>query len=151
MRNYPVPDGPVWQVHDDGVDAPIEHQRVISQLNVGLGILYYKEHSIAYEPLPETMIDEGQTSPTPDLVLYNPVTELMPVIIEVSHTRGQKNDLKKIIRLIEEDDYGILEGFVYNYRTNEWLRYRKDDGGIATGTSFSELLGLDLAQFLIFP
>lgn len=149
MRNYPISNGPAWQVHDDGVDAPIEHQRVISRLNVGLGILYYKDRTLAYEPLPETMIDEGQTSPTPDLVLYNPATELMPIIIEVCHTRGQKNDLKKVIRLIEDDDYGILEGFVYNYRTNEWLRYCKGDGGVATGTSFSELLSLDLAQFLV--
>ena len=94
------------------------------------------------------MIDEGQTSPTPDLVLYNPVTELMPVIIEVCRTRGQKNDLKQAIRLIEDDDYGILEGFVYNYCTNEWLRYHKGDGGVATTTFFCELSGLDLAQFL---
>ncbi|MBO0934660.1 hypothetical protein [Fibrella aquatilis] len=148
MRNYPVPDGPVWHVHDDGVNAPMDHQRVISQLNVGLGKLYYYDKAIALEPLPETMIDEGQTSPTPDLVLYDPVTELMPIIIEVCHTRGQNNDLKKVIRLIEDDDYGIQEGFVYNYRTNEWLRYRKGDGGVASASSISELVGLDLAQFL---
>ena len=95
MRNYPVPDGPVRQVHDNGVNAPIEHHRVISRLNVGLGILYCKDHAIAYEPLPETMIDRGQISPTPDLVLYNPVTERMPVIIEVCHTRGQKTISKR--------------------------------------------------------
>lgn len=148
MRNCPVSEAPVWQVNDDGVNAPLDHQRVISRLNVGLGKLYYYDKAIALEPLPETMLDEGQTSPTPDLVLYDPVAELMPVILEVCHTRGQKNDLKKIIWLIEDNEYGILEGFVYNYRTGEWLRYRKGDGGVATATSFSAVLGLDLGQFL---
>ncbi|WP_310588997.1 hypothetical protein [Fibrella forsythiae] len=60
----------------------------------------------------------------------------------------KKNDLKKIIRLIENDDYDVLEGLVYNYQANEWLRYCKGDGGVATATSFAELPGLDLAQFL---
>jgi hypothetical protein len=72
----------------------------------------------------------------------------MPIIIEVCHTRGQNNDLKKVIGLIEDNDYGILEGFVYNYRTDEWLRYRKGDGGEATQTSYSELLGLSLGTLL---
>ena len=148
MRNYPTSYDAAWQVHDHGVNAPMDHQRIISRLNVGLGILYYRERSIPYEPLPETMIDEGQSSPTPDLVLYDPVTELMPIIIEVCHVRGQQNDLKKVISLIEDSEYGVIEGFVYNYRTYEWLRYRKGDGGVATATSFSDLLQLDLGQFL---
>ena len=37
---------------------------------------------------------------------------------------------------MEEDDYGILEGFVYNYKTEKWLRYRKGDGGQAIESSF---------------
>lgn len=148
MRNYSLPNSQAWLVHDDGVNAPMDHQRVISQLNVGIGKLYYYDKTISLEPLPETMIDEGQTSPTPDLVLYNPATELIPIIIEICHTRGQNNDLKKVISLIEDNGYGVLEGFVHNYRTGEWLRYRKGDGGVATATAYSELLGLDLAQFL---
>ena len=70
------------------------------------------------------------------------------IIIEVCQTNGQRNDLRKIIRLIEEDDYGILEGFVYNYKTDEWLRYRKGDGGASTASSVSEVLGVDLGPFL---
>lgn len=88
MRNYPLPNQPAWLVHDAGVNAPMDHQRVMSQLNVGLGKLYYYDKTIGLEPLPETMIDEGQTSPTPDLVLYNPVTDLIQIIIEICHTRG---------------------------------------------------------------
>lgn len=42
-----------------GIYAPKEHQRIISQLNTGLGYLYYVEGKITLEPLPETMIDEG--------------------------------------------------------------------------------------------
>ena len=47
------------------VNAPMDHQRVISQLTVGLGKLYYYDKVISLEPLPETMIDEGRTTPTP--------------------------------------------------------------------------------------
>ena len=139
---------PVSQVNDDGANAPMRHQQVISRLHVGLGILYYKDRTLAYEPLPETRLAEGYGNPVPDVLLFDHEAEQTRLIIEVCQTNGQKNDLKKIIRLIEDDDYGIQEGFVYNYRTNEWLRYRKGDGGVATTTSFSELLGLDLAQFL---
>ncbi|WP_461114190.1 hypothetical protein [Spirosoma jeollabukense] len=56
--------------------------------------------------------------------------------------------MQKIIHLIEDDDYGILEGFVYNDKTREWFRYRKGDGGAATSSSVSELLGIDLGVFL---
>lgn len=49
---------------------------------------------------------------------------------------------------MEEDDYGILEGFVFNYKTQQWLRYRKGDGGQAIESSFSEVLQLDLNAFL---
>ena len=60
----------------------------------------------------------------------------------------QTNDLRKIIYLIDDNDYGILEGFVYNYRTNQWLRYRKGDGGVATESSVSEVLGVDLGSMV---
>ncbi|MBO0937485.1 hypothetical protein J2I47_13090 [Fibrella sp. HMF5335] len=136
-------------VHDDQVVwAPAIHQRVIAQLTTGLGILYYKEHSISLEPLPETMLDEGKASPVPDLSLCNNTTDETPIIIEVCHSKGQKEDLQKVIQLIDAELYGIMEGFVYNYKTNEWLRYCKGDGGVATTSSFSALLDLDLAQFL---
>jgi len=56
---------------DLSINAPKEHQRIISKLTTGLGVLFYHECSIDLEPLPETMIDEGQTSPVPDVSLYN--------------------------------------------------------------------------------
>lgn len=137
-------------VHEDemGVNAPMDHQRVISKLNVGLGKLFYYDKAISLEPLPETMLDEGRTSPTPDLILYDKARDHIPVIIEVCHTRGLKGDLQKVVSLIEDFPYDILEGFVYNYRTEHWFRYRKGDNGIATETSFSDILQLDLNQFL---
>lgn len=131
-----------------GVNAPMDHQRVISQLNVGLGKLYYYDKAIRLEPLPETMLDEGRTSPTPDLVLYDPNADHIPVIIEVCHTRGLKGDLEKVVSLIEDYPYDIQEGFVYNYRTGQWYRYRQGDQAVATETSYSEVLALDLNQFL---
>lgn len=86
--------------------------------------------------------------PTPDVILYDYATEQAPVIIEVTHTKSVKTDLRKVIRLMEEDDYGILEGFVFNYKTRQWLRYRKGDGGVATESSVSDVLQLDLASFV---
>lgn len=137
-------------VHEDdmGVNAPMDHQRVISKLTVGLGKLFYYDKRIALEPLPETMLDEGRTSPTPDLVLYDRNRDHIPIIIEICHTRGLKGDLQKVVSLIEDYPYDILEGFVYNYRTGQWFRYRKGDDSMATETAFSELLQLDLNSFL---
>lgn len=139
----------VWMVRDDmGVNAPMDHQRAISMLNVGLGKLYYYDKTITLEPLPETMVDEGKTSPTPDLILYDRAADRIPIIIEICHTRGQKGDLEKVVSLIEDYPYDIQEGFVFNYKTDQWLRYRKGDQAEATETSFSEILNLDLDQFL---
>lgn len=131
-----------------GVNAPITHQRVISKLHVELGVLYYHRKSIAYEPLPETMLGEGISSPTPDLILYDAETEQTRVIIEVCHTRAVKSDLDKVIRLVEGGLYGILEGFVYNYKTAEWYRYRLGNGGLVDSSAQSDILNLDLSKFL---
>lgn len=139
---------PPFFVYDDGVNAPLKHQQVISRLHVELGILYYKQRSIPYEPLPETMLAEGHGNPVPDVILFDHEAERTRLIIEVCQTNGQDNDLDKVIRLVEQAKYGILEGFVYNYKTQRWLRYRKGDGGQATESSFSEVLNLDLGPFV---
>lgn len=132
-----------------GINAPKPHQRVISKLTTGLGALYYLEKKINLEPLPETMIDEGQTSPVPDLLLYDNESELTRIIIEVCHPNGVSNDLKKVIKLIEENDYGILEGFVYDYKRQQWFKYRKDVGQITENPSYSDVIQHDLNAFLI--
>ncbi|MFD2572427.1 hypothetical protein ACFSUS_17440 [Spirosoma soli] len=137
-----------FQVQDDGTNSPFDHQRVISKLTMELGILYYREKSITVEPLPETPLNEGPGHAVPDLLLYDKIAEETKIIIEICQTNGQRNDLRKAIYLIEENDYGILEGFVYNYKTREWLRYRKGDGGVATASSFSEVMGVDMGLML---
>ncbi|QIP12932.1 hypothetical protein G8759_10010 [Spirosoma aureum] len=146
----PNPLSPTF-VHDDdmGVNAPLKHQQVISRLHVELGILYYKDQSIPYEPLAETMLAEGYGNPVPDVLLFDHTAEQTRLIIEVCQTNGERNDLLKVVRLIEDHDYGIQEGFVYNYKTHQWSRYRKGDGGVATRSSFSEVLHLDLGQFAL--
>ena len=130
-----------------GVNAPMIHQQIISRLHVELGVLYYHQKSIRVEPLPETMVGE-ETSPTPDLILYDHTTEQTTVIIEVCQTRGLKRDLKKVIGLVDEDVYGIEEGFVYDYKTGDWFRYRKGDAGLTEKTAHSEVLGLNLGKLL---
>jgi hypothetical protein len=133
---------------DQAVYGPWDHQRVISKLNTGLGFLYYREKSLALEPMPESMLNETEASPVPDLILVDNQTSTIPIIIEICHSPGLKKDLKKVIGLIEDDYYGIREGFVYNYKTGSWFRYRFGDGGVATESSYSEILKLDLDTFL---
>ncbi|QJW91489.1 hypothetical protein HNV11_19940 [Spirosoma taeanense] len=132
---------------DMGVNAPIIHQSVIARLTSGLYPLY-KSGRINFEPLPEMMLTEGYSSPVPDLLLYDHQTEQAKVIIEVCQTNGLKHDTNKVIRLIDEGEYGILEGLVFNYKTQQWLCYNKGDGGMASLSSFSKILQLDLNEFL---
>ncbi|GAB3797681.1 hypothetical protein GCM10028819_17140 [Spirosoma humi] len=135
-------------VQEDGTNSPLDHQRVISRLTVGLGILFYRENAIPLEPLPETPLGEGPGHQVPDIILFDNTAQLTRIIIEVTQPRTAQYDIKKVIRLIEDDDYGILEGFVYNYKSREWFRYRKGDGGAATASSFSDLMGVDMGPMV---
>lgn len=134
--------------HGDGTNSLYNHQRVISRLTVELGVLFYHKQEILFVPLPETPLAEGPGYPVPDVLLYDENAEQARVIIEVSNNRSINSDLRKVIRLIKEDDFGIQEGFVFNYVTRGWLRYRKGDGGAATASSFSELMGVDLGPMV---
>jgi hypothetical protein len=145
---YEQPYNTPYMVHDDGTNSPFSHQRIISKLTVELGVLYYHKKTIKFIPLPETPLDEGPGFPVPDIILFDEKTEQTRIIIEVCTNRGINNDIKKVIRLIEDDDYGILEGFVYNYKSREWFRYRKGDGGVATASSFSEVMGVDMGPMV---
>jgi Uma2 family endonuclease len=147
MQQYSFPSASRTILQDDGVYGPIPHQSVIARLTAGL-YPFYRSGQIPYEPLPETMLLEEYAAPVPDVVLYDHEAEQVRVIIEVCKNTGFKHDTSKVIKLIDGELYGILEGFVYNYKTGQWLRYRKGDGGQATETAFSEVLNLDLGQFL---
>lgn len=131
-----------------GINAPKAHQRIISKLTASLGYLFYREHGITLEPLPETQIDEGQASPVPDILLYDNETYRTPIIIEICHPNGLNNDLKKVIRLIEENDYGIEEGFIYDYVRGYWSKYQKGVGQVFVAPSYSAILDIDLASLL---
>lgn len=52
------------------------------------------------------------------------------------------------MRLIEENHYGVVEGFVYEYKNQRWYKYRKGVGYLEDLPSFSDLLELDLNDFL---
>lgn len=131
-----------------GTNAPKIHQRVIRKLLFELTRLYEIERSLVLEPLPETMLDESQTSATPDIILYDNTLEQTPVIIEVTHTNGVIGDMKKVRRLIDDAYYGIVEGFVYDYKRNEWHKYHKGIGDVLDKPSFCVGIGLDLATLL---
>ena len=130
-----------------GTNAPKAHQRIIARLTTRLTNAY-EQGGILLEPLPETMLNEGQTSPTPDLILYDNVLHETPVIIEVNHAAGIKSDIKKVQQLIDSEDYGIKEGFIYDYNRQEWHKYKLGEGIIKDKPSFCEAINLDLATLL---
>ncbi|MBC8042125.1 MAG: Uma2 family endonuclease [Rhizobacter sp.] len=130
-----------------GVNATKEHQRVICKLIVALG-RFYEQGTMTLEPFPETMLNEGEPSPVPDVSLYDNVLFETPVIIEINHTDGIKNDLKKVRRLIGETDYGIIEGFVYDYRLRQWHKHQKGIGDVLDKPSFCNAINLDLSTLL---
>ena len=151
---HPHFDGPLI-LHDDmGTYVRVRHhprihQRIISKLDFGLRLLYQHEKRIHLEPLPETMVNEDQASATPDLILVDPETEFIHVIIEVCKTTGLKSDIQKVIKLLDNDLYDIKEGFIHDYKTGKWYRYKANSGGLVEESSWSEVLALDLNTFLM--
>jgi Uma2 family endonuclease len=129
-----------------GVNAPKIHQRIIGQLMMKLGILYYEKGQIPFEPFPETMIDESQTSPTPDILLFDNEKKQNQLIIEVSGNTGARRDFEKVKQLVEE--YGVPEGFVYNYDAKTWRKYRLGLGEDVQNSDFSDLISVNLNNLL---
>jgi Uma2 family endonuclease len=130
-----------------GANSPKDHQRVISRLIIGLGNLY-STGSLKLEPFPETPLNEGEPSPVPDVSLFDNIFYETPVIIEVNHAGGIKSDLKKIQALIDEENYGIVEGFIFDYKRKEWHKYKRGEGIIIDKPSFCDVINLDLATLL---
>jgi len=128
-----------------GINAPRQHQAIITKLIYGLTELYVQGESKLFA-YPETMIDESQTSPVPDVMLIDTKTDLTKVIIEITHTQGVKKDLQKLISLMK--DYDVEEGFVYDYKLNIWHKYRLNEGKVERENSFSTVLQKDLNLLL---
>ena len=128
-----------------GINAPKEHQAIITRLIHGLADLYLKD-KITLFPYPETMIDEGQTSPAPDILLYDHKQEKTALIIEVTHSAGAKKDCNKVQMLMK--DYDVQEGFVYDYKKDIWYKINADPSQPMLHNSYSELLQIHLALFL---
>jgi hypothetical protein len=128
-----------------GVNAPHAHQRIIRQLSQGLGFLF-DTGKINLEPLPEAMIDEGTTSATPDVILFDNVTSKSIVVIEIA-AAGVKKDIRKILQLMDEYEE-VIEGFVYDYRDRRWRKCRNNVGEVTENPSFCDSIGYDLDHFL---
>ncbi len=126
-----------------GINAPRIHQAIIAKLIYGLTDLYIKEQTGLF-PYPETMIDESQTSPAPDVMLVDPKTDLTRVIIEITHTQGVRKDIIKLQQLMS--DYGVPEGFVYDYKLNVWHKFGPSKD--VANSSWCDAVGRDLSAFL---
>jgi Uma2 family endonuclease len=128
-----------------GVNAPREHQRVITKLSAQLYWLFTKG-DISFEPLVEAMINESESSPTPDVMLLDNVLDQIKVIVEVTSTGGVKKDFNKIAELML--DYEIEEGFTYDYKKFLWRKYKNGVGEIFDNPSFCDTIGYDLNDFV---
>ncbi len=128
-----------------GVNATKEHQRIIRKLTAGLGLLFV-DGKIAYEPFPEVMVDEAQTSPTPDVLLFDNQSQQNVVLIEIAGKAGAKKDFAKVIEVC--NDYEIAEGFVYDYISKNWRKYKYGVGEMTDWPSFCESIGYDLNDFV---
>ncbi len=129
-----------------GINAPRLHQKIITHLIYGLTQLF-KTGQSKYFAYPETMIDEGQTSPVPDIMLVDPTSDLTQVIIEITHTQGVKKDIEKLKNLMK--DYGVPEGFVFDYKRSEWHHFRLLDGSfLEDNSSLCHSIGADLDNLL---
>lgn len=129
-----------------GINAPKEHQAIITRLIHGLADLYLKDKTTLF-PYPETMIDESQTSPAPDILLYDHKQEKTVVLIEITHSVGVKKDSSKVQALM--NDYDVSEGFIYDYKKKLWYKFDKQKGAIMENPSYSEALRVDLNSFLL--
>ena len=128
--------------------ATVHHQRAIKQLIYGLERLF-QNGQIRLEPLPETDIDPGNPdSKCPDVIFQDNENSTVPIIVEIATSRGWKTDFNKMRRLIEETDFGIEEGFVYNFQLGTWHKFSKMNGASAMPDSWSDILGLDLSKFV---
>lgn len=128
-----------------GINAPRKHQAIIAQLVYGLTNLYLsgKTRLFAY---PETMIDESQTSPVPDVMLVDMDTDLTKAIIEITHTQGVKKDAQKLQELMT--DYDVEEGFVYDYKKELWRKFNLTKGEIKEDPAFCETASANLNEML---
>jgi hypothetical protein len=129
------------------INSPRPHQAVITKLIARLYILF-ETAQMHLQPYPETMLDSGGSSPVPDVILVNPETEQTEIIIEIANKTGFKNDCNKVRKLIEEQNYDIQEGFVYNYQTGDWFKYGLHEGEAVSDKSFSNIIQQDFNAFL---
>ncbi len=127
------------------INSPRPHQEVITKLLVRLYLLF-EAGQITLQPYPETMIDSGQSSPVPDIILVDLESEQAQIIVEIANKTGFKADCKKVRTLIDAKDYDIREGFVYNYQTHDWYKYSLAKGEEVS--AFSDIIQQDFSIFL---
>lgn len=124
-----------------GINAPREHQRIIRNLIFNLTNQLLHQ---SYDALPDSSMDaDDHFSKCPDVLIEHDVNGSIPVIIEVTGKGGVKKDKKEIAELFlenEEQLYGLLEGFVFDYDTNKWHKITAE-----TESSYSDSLQIDLS------
>jgi len=92
------------------------------------------------------LINEGESSPTRDVILLDNVLDEIKVIIEISSTTGFNKDFNKIIELI--DEFEVEEGFVNDYKKVNWRKYKLGVGEIVKNSSFCYAISYVLKDFV---
>ncbi len=128
--------------------ATLTHQRAIKRFIIGLDKLY-EQGKTQLEVLPETDIDPGNPeSKCPDILLRDNAAVAVKLVIEIATHLGARTDFKKLRRLIDETEYGIEEGFVYDFEQKTWMKYSKKTGIVTDNPSWSEVLQFDLGSLI---
>lgn len=128
--------------------ATLTHQRAIKRFIIGLDKLY-EQGKTYLEALPETDIDPGNPeSKCPDILLRDNSAVAVKMIIEIATHLGARTDFKKLRKLIDETEYGIEEGFVYDFEQKAWMKYSKKAGVVSENPSWSDVLTFDLNTLL---
>ena len=125
-----------------------EHQLAIANFIRNIGNEMVRRNA-GYFPISETELGKAN-SETPDVTIYaHPDWEAL-LIIEVCHSRGQKEAFEKVPEMYKKYP-SVREAFIYNYQTDKLYYLPKD--GSPKKKDFTMLFGerIDLAKMAKGP
>jgi Uma2 family endonuclease len=131
-----------------GTNAKMEHQRILGKLFYALTTLYQTGH-IPYEPFTEMSLKREKGGKTPDILLWDGSAQtkyVYPVLVEICTTSAFETDIAKLKGIMGDAQYGVQEGFVYDYELRKWAIIRKQDKDMHTvmSTAASAVLNVRL-------
>lgn len=101
----------------------------------------YQRKTITSEPLPVAY--SSNFSSVADIICFNPTNNKVNTLIKLCEKSHQKDAYHQFSKFIADNNFGVEEGFIYNYETREWLRIWR---GVKTGDTRSRELNLEMSE-----